>query len=225
MEVISILLQEFLSQSDLFSNMTIDGIELLIKCFGMHRKSYGVGEYVHRINDTYDCIGFIISGKVHMVGEDFWGNRNLIQEFEALQFYGDAHSMTKMPMFFNIVAVKKSEILFINTNKIFTTCEKTCPAHLQLISNLMHIISKKKLGYMHKTDFLSRRTIREKLTAFLSEQARIQGKSDFTISYNRQHLADYLAVDRSALSRELAKMKEEGILCYEQNHFTLLMQD
>lgn len=205
--------------------MTSEDVDLLIHCLHMWKKTYGIGEYVHHINDTYNSIGFVISGKVHMIAEDFWGNRNLIQEFGELEFYGEAHSMTKQPMFFDIVAVKKSDILFINTDRIITTCHNACHAHQQLIANLMRIMSEKKLGYMHKADFLSKRTTRGKITAFLSEQARIQGTNDFLIPYNRQYLADYLAVDRSALSRELSKMREEGILDFGNNHFILINPD
>ncbi|QNK39633.1 Crp/Fnr family transcriptional regulator [Caproicibacter fermentans] len=219
------LLANKLLPSRLFSNMTSEDVDLLIHCLHMWKKTYGIGEYVHHINDTYNSIGFVISGKVHMIAEDFWGNRNLIQEFGELEFYGEAHSMTKQPMFFDIVAVKKSDILFINTDRIITTCHNACHAHQQLIANLMRIMSEKKLGYMHKADFLSKRTTRGKITAFLSEQARIQGTNDFLIPYNRQYLADYLAVDRSALSRELSKMREEGILDFGNNHFILINPD
>ncbi|MEG2418165.1 MAG: cyclic nucleotide-binding domain-containing protein, partial [Eubacterium sp.] len=122
-----------LSKAPLFDGMSTADIELLVNCLHMYQKEYGPGEYIHYQNDTYNSIGLIVSGEVHMIGEDFWGNRNLIHVFDELQFYGEAHSMTQKPMFFNIVAIKKSVVLFINTTRIITTCTHACGAHQKLI--------------------------------------------------------------------------------------------
>lgn len=215
-------LEEKLAHSELFQGLQAAEIKVLLESLTTKQKKFESGDYVQHINDTYDKIGMVISGSVHMILEDFWGNRNLIRKFEPLEFYGDAHSLTMQPMFFDIVAVKPSELLFIKTSEIFTPKGKFGQPQQILMKNMISIMSHKKLEYMHKADFLSNRSIRDKISAYLSEQARSQKSNEFSIPFNRQEFADFLAVDRSAMSRELAKMQNEGIVKFRKDHFVLI---
>lgn len=217
-----ILIEKKLAHSELFKGLEPAEIKALLESLTTTQKNFESGEYVQHINDTYDKIGMVISGSVHMIAEDFWGNRNLIRKFEPLEFYGDAHSLTLLPMFFDIIAVKPSELLFIKTSEIFTPKGKFGLSQQILLKNMISIMSHKKLEYMHKADFLSNRSIRDKISAYLSEQARRKCSNEFQIPYNRQDFADFLAVDRSALSRELAKMQKEGIIKFHKDHFVLI---
>jgi Mn-dependent DtxR family transcriptional regulator len=122
----------------------------------------------------------------------------------------------------SVIAVENSEILLIDFNRIITTCGSACEFHAQLIKNILGILSQKNITLIQKIEHISQRTTREKLLSYLSEQARINKSAKFEIPYNRQELADFLSVDRSAMSAELSKMYAEGILEYNRNHFVLI---
>lgn len=216
------MLIEKIAHSELFAHIPKHRLHALLSHLNPRIKRYGKGEYVHRVGDVYNSIGMVLSGKVVMSATDFWGNRNLIKEFGELEFYGDSHSVSNRPMFFDIVAVKQSELLFLNMENMLTPWSSFKDEQQILLANMLNICAHKKLGYMHKSDCLSRRNAREKIKAFLSEQATIAVSNEFIIPYNRQHLADYLAVDRSTLSRELSKMKQEGLLDFTGKRFRLI---
>lgn len=208
--------------TSLFAGLEDNEIKELYTSLRMYPQKFKAGAYIQHIEDTYQCLGLVLSGKVHMISEDIWGNRNLIAEFGQGQFYGESHSLTGTPMFFDIVAAEESELLFINILKCIVLAWQAGAAPQKLLGNLFENMLHKKLSYMRKSDILSRRTIREKLSAYLSNEARSRSALIFTIPYNRQQLADYLAVDRSALSKELAKMQKEGILKFCHNKFELI---
>ena len=119
-------------------------------------------------------------------------------------------------------AAADSDVLLIDVKKILVTCPTACPFHTRLIENLMAILARKNIMLGAKIRHLSRRSTRDKLLSYLSEQAREAGSRFFIIPFNRQELADYLCVDRSAMSSELSKLKAEGVLDYEKNEFTFL---
>ena len=118
-----------------------------------------------------------------------------------------------------MVALADTRVLFLNVQKMLHTCSSACPFHTLLIQNLMSVIARKALELTRKIEHLSKRTTREKLLSYLSAQAQEAGSSQFTIPFSRQQLADYLTVDRSAMSHELCKMRDEGILSFYKNQF------
>ena len=122
----------------------------------------------------------------------------------------------------SVFAAENCRIMFMDCGKVIRTCSRSCPFHGTLISNLLRIVSEKALFLNRKIDFLSKRSTREKLLAFLSSQAKQAGKSDFTIPFNRQELADFLCVERSAMSAELSQMKRDGLIDYDRSRFRLL---
>ena len=124
-----------------------------------------------------------------------------------------------MPL--SVVTLERSQILFIDYRKIITTCSSSCEFHTRLISNMLQILAAKNISLMQKMEHITKRGTREKLLSYLSEQAVFQKSSTITIPFNRQELADFLSVDRSAMSKELCKMRDEGILEFQKNQFTL----
>lgn len=122
----------------------------------------------------------------------------------------------------NVEAAEKCRILFLDIGKILNVCTPACSHHNRLIHNLLYIMAKKNLMLTRKIDHMGQRSIREKVMAYLSFESEKQKKKTFGIPFNRQQLADYLAVDRSALSAELSRMKKDGLIEFEKNIFTLL---
>ena len=211
------LSKELLADIPLFNEITEDELVRLDKILSPRIKEYRPGEFLSHPEDILEEIVIVLQGKVHMISEDFWGNQNIIAEFTDHSLFGEAHSISRSPMFFSLAVVKPSTLLSFYAQKLQQPDFQNDSALKKLHSNLMNIIIEKKLDYMRKADILSRRNLREKISAFLSEEYRKKGTSSFHIPYNRQQMADYLSTDRSALSKELSRMKQEGILDYNHN--------
>lgn len=216
-----ILTKELVGDIALFNGITADELIMLDTILSPRIRKCYAGEFISHPEDIFREIVIVLHGKIHMVSEDFWGNQNIIAEFTDHSLFGEAHSLSQMPMFFSLAAVKPSTLLSFPAQKLRMPDFRNEKAFRKLCDNLMNIIIEKKLYYMRKADILSRRSLREKISAFLSEEYRKKGETSFYIPYDRQQMADYLSTDRSALSKELSKMKREGILDYDHNWFHL----
>ena len=216
-----ILNADILSHIPLFQGITVDELARLDTVLYPHIKNASSGEFLSYPEDVIEDTGIVLEGRIHMISEDFWGNQNIIAEFADLSLFGEAHSLSRMPMFFSLAVVKSSTLLSFRAQKLRAPEFQNEIALRKLCDNLMNIIIEKKLYYMKKADILSRRSLREKISAFLSEEYRKKGTPSFRIPYDRQQMADYLSIDRCALSKELSKMKKEGILDYRHSWFQL----
>lgn len=212
---------EKLKNVPLFYGVNQEQIDAVLHELDAQIVHYSDGTTVHHIGDLISAIGIVLEGEIQMTSEDFWGNKSLVMAFNPGDFYGDAHSITREPVFFNLVAHKDTVLLMIDPNEILFPGRYASPGRYIIQQNMVRIIEKKKIGYMHSVDCLMKRSIREKLLAFLSEQARRSGSSAFYINYNRHQLADHLAMDASAMSRELSRMRDDGLLDFSRNFFDL----
>ena len=198
-------------------------MELLLDCLTAARRVYKKDEFIFRAEDKAVSVGIVVSGGVRVIQEDFWGNRMILAQIGPGGLFGEAFScagVNKLPV--SVAASEKSEVMMVDYRKIVTACTSTCVFHTRLIRNMLRILAEKNIMLTRKMEHLSQRTIREKLLSFLSAQAVGAGSGVVEISFNRQELADYLCVDRSALSRELALMQNDGVLRYDKNRFQLL---
>ena len=160
------------------------------------------------MGETTAAVGLVLSGSVHIIQEDFWGERQILNDCGEGQLFGESYACIQSePLMVSVIAAEKSEVLFLDINKVMTVCSSACTFHSRLIRNLLSIIAGKNLMLTRKIDHMGRKTIREKVLAYLSFHATKQGSRTFEIPFNRQQLADYLSVDRSALSAELSKMQ------------------
>jgi len=167
-------------------------------------------------------MGFILSGRVEISRDDFWGNRQVLGHGETGELFGEAYAcMPGEVLMVNVVAAEKSRILFLDLGRILNVCTPACSHHNRLIHNLFFISARKNLLLSRRIFHTTPKSIRGRLLSYLSAQSAAANSLDFTIPFNRQQLADYLNVDRSALSAELSKMQREGLLTTERNHFTL----
>ena len=122
-----------------------------------------------------------------------------------------------------VEAVENAEILFLNVSRVLMICPSSCPFHHRLVRNLLSILARKNVLLANKMDHVTRHTTREKIMAYLSSEAKRQKSRSFNIPYNRQQMADYLAVERSALSAELSKLQKEGLIAFSKNRFTVIL--
>lgn len=202
----------------------IENKELLamLHCVSAYTQTYKKGEYIYHFGAHIENVGIVLQGSVHLVKEDYWGNRNILSKAEKGKAFGEIYAcFTDEPLHISVVAVENTEILFMNIKKITSTCTSSCVFHTKLIQNLVQELANKALMLTKKIDHISQRTTREKLLSYLLEQSRRQKSSSFTIPFNRQQLADYLSVERSAMTNELSKMRKEGLIDFEKNEFIL----
>lgn len=207
---------------NLFNGIDDKEKETLLKCLEAQRKTYEKDEIIMEDNMKRGNIGIVVSGNIIIYNEDFWGNRNIMAKCTQGDMFGEAFAGAGEPLQMSICTTERTEILFIQYEKIIRPCESACEFHNQMIVNLLEIISTKNIYLTRKIKCLSKRSIREKLLSFLSEQAQMNNSNAFEIKFDRQELADYLSVDRSAMSKELSKLKNEHILNYRKNWFQLL---
>ena len=211
-----------INDNPLFARIEGEQLESLLRCLAARSRTYKKDTFVFRVEERASFVGLVLSGGVNIIQEDFWGNRTILAHMGAGDLFGEAFSCAEvehLPV--SAVATEASEIMLVDYRKIVTVCPSACIFHSQLISNMLRILAAKNIMLTRKIEHISKRTTREKLLAFLSAQA-VQAKSSVVqIPFDRQELADYLCVERSALSRELGAMKKAGLLDYEKNRFVL----
>lgn len=211
-----------LCNSPLFTSIDKNDLEAMLKCLSARKASYAKEEYILSAGDNIKDVGIVLSGSVNIIKEDFWGNRAILAKIQSGEMFGEAFAFAKLQKLpVSAVVAEKSEILFVDFGKIATTCSSACIFHSQLIQNILKILAHKNIMLTQKLEHIVKRTTREKLLSYLSEQALKSGSNSFSIPFNRQELADYLSVDRSAMSNELCKLRDEGILEFNKNSFKL----
>lgn len=216
-------MKEIILKSKIFKNIEENEVDLLLKCINNYRKTFKKGEIILREGEKTEYMGIVITGSVVVERADLWGNNTVLGVISPGGIFAETYAiLNDEPLMINVYANEKSEILFLRTNEIFKTCEKSCNFHDQLILNLIRIASFKNLNLSRKIIHTGPKTIRGKLLSFFSEWVKKENSLSFSIPYNRQQLADYLSVDRSAMSNELSKMQKEGILEFKKNKFKII---
>ena len=211
-----------LKRTKMFTGVGDSEIESMLSCLGARLKTYIKGEYVFRQGEHITDISVLAEGSLHIQKDDYWGNRSILGEISTGEMFGEAYAYDSGAMLYDVVAVEDSVVIFFDVKRILTSCSNACRFHAIAVQNLFFAISEKNRKLVQKLGHMSKRTTREKLISYLSEQAKKQSSASFTIPFNRQQLADFLSVDRSAMSNELCKMRDEGLLEFEKNQFKLL---
>lgn len=217
------ILQKSLSASPLFSGINFDDIYPLLSCLTFKQRAFNEGETILHEGERVESIGILLSGSAHIVMNDFWGNKNIISNLIPGEIFAEVYALSGANNLSGVEVISSSacEILFLNFKKMISMCSGACSFHNTLISNLIRILGEKNLIITEKMRCLSKRSTREKLLAYFSLESKKQGNTKIIIPYNRQELADYLFVDRSAMSSELSKMQDEGLIEYRKNTFIL----
>lgn len=211
-----------LKRTKLFSGVGDDDISTMLTCLGARLLIYKKGEHVLRQGEHLSDILVLAEGSLHIQRDDYWGNRSILGHIGVGEIFGEAYVAPESGTLLNdVIAVEDSAVFFFDVKRVISTCSSACRFHTMVVQNLFFAISEKNRGLVQKLDYMSRRTTREKLLSYLSEEAKKQNSASITLPFNRQQLADYLSVDRSAMSNELCKMRDEGLLEFEKNRFRL----
>ena len=212
-----------LKKTKLFSGVGEDEILSMLSCLGARLRAFKKGEYVLRQGERLDDILVLAEGSLHIQRDDYWGSRSILGQIGVGEIFGEAYVAPESGTLLNdVIAVENSSVFFFDAKRVITTCSSACRFHTMVVQNLFFAISEKNRSLVRKLDHMSRRTTREKLIAYLSEEAKKQNSPYITIPFNRQQLADYLSVDRSAMSNELCRLRDDGLLEFEKNRFRLL---
>ena len=212
-----------LKRTKLFAGVAEEEIGAMLSCLDARLHEYKKGEYVLRQGEHMSFITVLVDGELHIQRDDYWGNRAIINPIAVGEMFGEAYIAPESGALLNdVVAVEDSVVIFFDVRRIITVCSSACRFHSMVVQNLFFAISEKNRKLVQKLGHMSKRSTREKLISYLSEESKRQNSARFTIPFNRQQLADFLSVDRSAMSNELCKMRDEGLLRFEKNSFTLL---
>lgn len=212
----------FLANTLLFRGITEDEISFLLTCLGGQERTFQKDEVIFRAGSSISEIGLVESGSVNIVVNFYWGNSNIFGHIGSGQIFGENYAaIPGKDLICDVIACEETRVLFLHMQKLLTPCQRACAFHTRLIKNMLRISAQKNLNLSTRMMHTASYSLRERLLSYLSEQALEAGSSHFTIPYNRQQLADYLAVNRSSMSKELSKMQADGLITYRKNEFTL----
>ena len=207
----------------LFSGIKKEDMGAMLSCTGYHVSDYAKGQVIALENEQIRHVGIVLAGAVDTVKEDVWGNKTLLARAHRGELFGESFACSRdNQSLVTFMVPEDSRILFIPFHRIMHTCTMACEFHHKLVENMVSIIAGKNRDLMKKVEVVSRKTLREKILAYLSHQSQRAGNRYFSIPLSRQELADYLCADRTALSRELASMKAAGLIDYDKNLFRIL---
>ncbi|MGN0733876.1 MAG: Crp/Fnr family transcriptional regulator [Emergencia sp.] len=214
-----------LKKSELFAGMADEEILTALNCINAKPVKAAKDEYILRSGDTTENMGLLLSGSALIVQEDLWGHRNIMTRITPGGFFAEPFAiLPEAVLNISVVASEDCELLFLNLRKMLTVCPSACQHHNKLIQNLVAVLSGKILLFNDKITHMSKRSTGDKIMSYLSAESVRQGSLEFNIPFNRQQLADYLCVDRAAMSVEISKLQKTGILETQRNHFRLFTE-
>ena len=209
---------ETVKECTIFKNFSIDEIIEIFSVISFYEKDYKKNDIILAENTKVEYFGIITNGRIAVSNFDYFGNRNILNVFEKGDSFGEALVSLEMKIPHEIISLTSSSVIWIEYSSLSNS-----QYYQKILNNFLTIISMKNLILNKKLQILSKRTTREKILEYLSNQKKaLSLDSNFEINLNRNEMADYLALDRSNLSRELGKLKKEGIIDFEKNKFKLL---
>lgn len=212
---------DFIARTALFKGCPVETIGNMAKHLNFRTDKYQKGNVIFYSGEEITDVGLVLSGNVQIEHTDIWGNKGILGMVDAGGVFGEAYAcIPNQPLLVDVTANTDCDILFISVPGLFTPCT-ACIKQNQVIQNLLIISAQKNLQLSWRSLHTAPKTIRGRLLSYFSRQISLQGNSKIIIPFDRQQLADYLNLDRSALSKELGKMKQEHLLEYHKNIFDI----
>ncbi len=216
-------LRELVRTCPLFRAIDPEELAALLNCLSAREVRPGRGEFILAAPGAAPLMGVVLEGEVEMISEDYFGKKSLLTVLPVGSVFGESYSCLKARN--RTVAYQARgtcRVLLLDYDRILHACKLVCRFHHRMIENMVELIAEKNLELIEKLEVTSRSSIREKLLTYLARQAERAGSPTFTIPLGRTELAEYLCADRSAMTRELSRMREEGLLDFQKRTFTLL---
>ena len=207
----------------LFQGLDREEINEVLQKFHGLIKHFPKSDYIYLAGDCVENLCVVLEGTVQMIKEDIWGEKSIIANLGvgsvfAENFLGQLGDRSSVSYF----VASDSEVLMLPLGRTLFDSDTSSKASQRLMCNIVSILADNNTRLIEKTEILCKKTLRSKILAYLDQEARNHGCRSFTIPFNRTDLANYLDADRSALTRELARMKEEGLIDFTKNSFELL---
>lgn len=214
---------DILDQCPLFQQVGRANYGKMLRCFGARVVSVKKNAALFCEGQSAVWVGIVLSGAVQAVQDDYFGNRSILSMAAPGELFAEGFACAGVECLpVSIVATTDSQVMLIDCSHIMTMCHNICPFHNQMIRNLLLSVAQSNLRLNQKIEILSKRTTREKVMAYLLSEAKLHGSNDFTIPYDRQELADYLGVERSAMSTVIGQLRKEGYIQVDRRHFHLM---
>ena len=218
----STYLAELAKRSQLFDGIGTDNLSALFSCLGARRVRLAKGELLLRTGEKADHFGILLSGALSVSTYDLEGRRTIIKRIGPTEIVAAAQSLSGAEaMSVDVEADEDSDVLLLKAVRIVTPCENACAFHARLVRNLMKMLALKTIELNRKIEILSHRSTQDRLMAYLRAVAQQKCTIDFDIPFDRQQLADYLCVERSALSAEISRLSKLGLITSRKNHFAI----
>ena len=208
-----------LKSTGLFRDIESAELQSMLACIGARNRNFSKGKYILMAGDKPEFVGIVLSGQLHIIREDYDGNRTIVAALMPGDIFAEAlcsADVLESPV--TVVSAVDSVVMQLSFQRILNTCPNSCSHHRKLIKNLFYLIANKNIFLQNKMEILSLKSVRAKVLLFLESFLQKQG-SNIKIPFNREEMADYLCVERSALSHELMKMKKDGLIDYWKNQF------
>ena len=212
-----------LTKCALFEGIDQDDVSAMLGCLRARTLRVKKNQPIFAEGDDARYVGIVLRGSALVVKEDYYGNRSIMARAEPAELFAESFAcagVSRLPI--SVIAEQDSEVMLIDSHCITVSCGNACSFHSRMIYNLLKVVATKNLQFNQKIEITARRTTREKLMAYLMSQAKAQGSNTFTIPFDRQALADYLGVERSAMSAQISKLREDGVIDCHKSKFTLL---
>lgn len=212
-----------LANTRLFRGMEPTDIDGMLGCLHAKERTYKKGDIIFVEGAPAEQIGVVLSSRVIIELGDVWGNNSVLSSIDPGGVFAEAYACVPgEPLMVNVTAAEDTEALLLNTGRVINPCSNVCPYHMQLVRNLLTLCAEKNLQLSRRILHTAPKSIRKRLLSYFSECIKRTGSYSFDIPYNRQQLADYLSVERSALSNELSLMQRDGLIRYDKNHFVIM---
>ena len=211
-----------LFQNPIFQGITPEEYSDMEDRGALHVRTYPKGTVIFRTGDITRRFGLLRRGKVHIESIDAWGSRLILHHISPGQVFAETYAFCQAPLMVDVTAVEDSQVLLVDLGALLPEANRSRGWYTKILYHLLLLTAEKNLAWSGRMFCISPKTIRGRVMTFLSAQALQQNSRNITIPFDRQQMADYLNVERSALSKELGRMKREGILSFRKNHFHLL---
>lgn len=212
-----------LEKCPLFEGIDRADIPGMLACLGAVVRTVGKNQQILSEGDDARSVGILLSGSAQVEKQDFYGNRSIVGRVEPGELFAESFACAGVAVLpVSVVAIEDSQVMLIDCQRITVSCSNACSFHSKMIFNLLKAVAARNLQFHQKLEITAKRTTREKLMAYLLTQAKQASSNAFTIPYDRQALADYLGVERSAMSAELGKLRKDGVLDFDRSRFVIL---
>ena len=212
-----------LQSTPLFKGIKTEDLDSLFTCLGARQTTYAKDEFIFFNGNMVNSIGIVLTGRVQVIKEDIFGNRAILNDLGPGAVFGESFVCSETyTLTVSVLAAEDAAVLFIPFDRVMHICPSACRFHNAVIKNMVEMLAYKNVKLIEKLEITTKHSLREKILTYLSQLAQEQTSATVISPLGRIDLADFLGADRSSLTRELNRMKADGLITYDKNIYTLL---